>query len=91
MQLNTTEFDRAAAIECLARSMSRSRAKGTTLDYAVDPGADGRGDTISREKQEALTIDRQRQIEAMDAVARTWRPRRPRAAQPMDNQQEARR
>ncbi|WP_249175906.1 MobF family relaxase [Burkholderia vietnamiensis] len=34
LQPNGAEPDRPAVIECLARSMSRSRAKGTTLDYA---------------------------------------------------------
>lgn len=92
LQPNTTEFDRAAAIECLARSMSRSRAKGTTLDYAVAPGAGGRGDTISREEQEALTIDRQHhQVEGNNAIAPIARAMRPRATQSMDNQPEARR
>ncbi|WP_133647517.1 MobF family relaxase [Paraburkholderia flava] len=91
LQPNATQLDRAAAIECLARSMSRSRAKGTTLDYAVAPGEDGRADIAAQQEREASTLDQQQHTTATNAVAPTARPRRPRTTQSLDRQPEARR
>lgn len=91
LQPNGAETDRAAVIECLARSMSRSRAKGTTLDYAVAPGAGGRGNMAARQVRAASTLDQQRQAAPTNAVAPTARPRRPRATQSLERQPEARR
>ncbi|RDU99748.1 MobF family relaxase [Trinickia dinghuensis] len=91
LQPNATEFDRTAVIECLARSMSRSRAKGTTLDYAVAPVQSERGNTNARQEREASTLDRQQQSTATTAAAPTARPKRPRPTQSMDKQQELRR
>lgn len=91
LQPNAAEFDRAAVIECLARSMSRSRAKGTTLDYAIAPGQSGLGDIAVRQEREASSVDRQQQSTTTNTVAPTARPKRPRPTQSMDKQQELRR
>ncbi|WP_321865391.1 MobF family relaxase [Paraburkholderia tropica] len=91
LQPEAAEIDRHAVIECLARSMSRSRAKGTTLDYAVAPAAGGRGDIAARQEPEASTFDRQQKSTAKSAFAPTARPKRPHATPSLDRQQEARR
>lgn len=91
LQPNVTELDHAAAIECLARSMNRSRAKGTTLDYAVAPGEGESGQMGAQQERATSTRDRQQQTAPTNAVAPTARPRRPRAAQSLDHQPEARR
>ncbi|MCQ0030983.1 hypothetical protein EFP18_21450 [Burkholderia glumae] len=90
LQPTRAEFGRAAAIECLARSMSRSRAKGTTLDYAVEPSQSERGDINAHPARKTSTPDWQQQTRAPNAVAPTARPRRPRARQSMDSQRELR-
>ncbi|MBU9276935.1 MobF family relaxase [Burkholderia gladioli] len=91
LQPNGAEPDRAAVIECLARSTSRSRAKRTTLDYAVALGANGHSDTAAQQDREASTPDWQQPTAATNAIAPTARPRRPRTTKSLDHQPEARR